>query len=182
MTLDHVRCALRTIHEIQYVTMATVCPGGEAIPWNTPVYTAFDSAYNFFWVSDRESQHSTNIRANPHVFLAMYDSTIPEGTGARKGVYIQAKARELVDREEIIRAHKLVAGRSGKAPRSADCYSGDMPGRLYVAMPERLWVNDTLKRNGIRVDGRVEVDLAAIRAASGFGESQNRATTSILSN
>lgn len=117
-------------------------------PWNSPVYSAFDSDYNFYWVSDRHSQHSKNIQENPHIFLTIYNSTILEGTGADKGVYIQAQARELSDPGEIAYAHQLLAGRAGKTSRTPDHFLNDAPRRIYQAVPERAWVNDTREQNG----------------------------------
>ncbi|HEY2763938.1 MAG TPA: pyridoxamine 5'-phosphate oxidase family protein [Pseudonocardiaceae bacterium] len=163
MALDHVECARRTIDEICYITIATTCTGMGGRPWNSPVYSAFDSAYNFYWTSDRQSQHSTNIRNNSNVFLAIYNSTIPEGTGAGGGVYIQAQAIELSDPGEIVRAHRILAGRIGKAPRPADHFLGDMPRRIYRATPEKMWVNDVAERDGSPIDIRVEIDLALLR-------------------
>lgn len=167
MAQDHVACARRTMHAVRYITIATVCPGEVAVPWNTPVFAAFDAAYRFFWVSDRFSRHSENIRNNPNVFLAIYDSTIPEGTGDGQGVYVQARAAELAEPEQVESAHRLMAARSGRTPRPARYYLGDMPGRIYRAEPERLWVNDAGERDGLRVDARYEVDLAALRAEAG---------------
>lgn len=163
MSLDYVESARRTMREIEYITIATICAGVDGRPWNSPVYSAFDSDCNFFWVSDRQSQHSKNIRVNPYVFLAIYNSTIPEGTGAGRGVYIQAQAGELSDPDRIARAHQLLAGRSGKMPRPAGNFLGSMPRRIYQATPEKVWVNDVVERNGSRIDVRVEIDIALLR-------------------
>ncbi|MGQ0776232.1 MAG: pyridoxamine 5'-phosphate oxidase family protein [Pseudonocardiales bacterium] len=162
--LDHMECARRTIQEIQYITIATICTGTGSHPWNSPVYSAFDSDYNFFWASDHQSQHSKNIRDNPCIFLAIYNSTIPEGTGAGRGVYIQAQARELSDPDQIARAHQLMASRAGKTPRQASHFLGDMPRRIYQATPEKVWVNDVVERDDVRIDVRVEIDLIVLRA------------------
>jgi uncharacterized protein YhbP (UPF0306 family) len=151
------------MREIEYITIATVCSGDGGCPWNSPVYTAFDSDCNFFWVSDRQSQHSKNIHGNPNIFLAIYNSTIPEGTGAGRGVYIQAQAGELSDPGQIDLAHRLLASRAGKAPRTSGNFLGDMPRRIYRATPEKMWVNDVVERNGSRIDVRVEIDLALLR-------------------
>jgi Pyridoxamine 5'-phosphate oxidase len=67
-----------------YITIATADSNGQ--PWNTPLYAAYDEHYNFYWASWTESVHSRNIRQNPAVFLVVYDSTVPEGTG--EGIYI----------------------------------------------------------------------------------------------
>jgi len=167
VSLDYMECAQRTIQEIQYITIATIHTRIDnwsmSRPWNSPVYSAFDSDYNFYWVSDRRSQHSKNIRKNPHIFLAIYNSTIPEGTGAGRGVYIQAQARELSDPDEIAHAHQLLAGRVGKASRTPDHFLGDAPRRIYQAAPERVWVNDNKRRNGHLIDIRIEIDPALLR-------------------
>lgn len=163
--MDHVECARHTINMIQYITVATIHVDTWAAyrPWNTPVYAAFDAECNFYWVSHIDAQHSRNIRRNPHVFLVIYDSTIPEGTGARSGVYIEAHARELTDHKTITVAHRLLAGRVGKPPRPAECFLGPWPKRIYCATPERVWVNDLREQEGSLLDVRVEVDLSVLR-------------------
>lgn len=165
MTVDHVECARRVITTIQYITVASVRVDHLAAyrPWNSPVYAAFDPEYTFCWVSHIDSQHSRNIRCNPHVFLAIYDSTIPEGTSAGSGVYIQARARELTDHAMITAAHRLIAGRVGKPPQPAECFLGERPKRIYQAIPERVWVSDIQDQDGSRIDVRVDVDLTALR-------------------
>jgi nitroimidazol reductase NimA-like FMN-containing flavoprotein (pyridoxamine 5'-phosphate oxidase superfamily) len=164
MTLDHVACARRTLDTIQYITIATL-GADDNRPWNTPVYAAFDSDLNFYWASDRQSQHSKNVRHRPEVFITIYDSTIPEGTGAGAGVYLQARAKELTDRQQIVGAHELLARRVGKTPRPPEAFLGDMPRRIYQAVPERAWVNDNGERAGAFVDIRIEIDLALLRVS-----------------
>src|SRR5215510_637740 len=168
MSLNYIECARQTIQEIQYITIATIHTHSDSRlanqPWNSPIYSAFDSDYNFYWVSDRRSQHSKNIQENSNTFLAIYNSTIPEGTGAGKGVYIQAQARELSDPDEIAHAHQLLADRVGKTPRTPDHFLDNMPRRIYQAVPERAWVNDDGERNGHFIDIRIEIDLALLRS------------------
>ena len=168
MSLDHMECTQRTIREIQYITIATIRTRNDSQPmsqpWNSPVCSTFDHDYNFYWVSDRHSQHSKNIRENPHIFLAIYNSTIPEGAGAGRGVYIQAQARELSDCEEIAHAHQLLARRVEKTPCAPENFLDDMPRRIYQAVPERAWVNGNGDRNGRFIDIRIEIDLALLRS------------------
>lgn len=148
----------KIIEKILYITVATVSKDGQ--PWNSPVYSAFDENYNFFWTSDQNGQHSKNIKENNKIFLVIYDSTAPEGTG--EGVYIQAKAYQLDDEKEITHALKYLDGRVNKqkdpAIRVAG-FQGDMPRRVYKAVPEKVWVNDDGEINGNYVDVRIEVDL-----------------------
>lgn len=150
--------AKQIIEKIIYITIATCSKKGN--PWNTPVYSAFDEDYNFYWASDKNGQHSKNISENENVFLVIYDSTAPEGTG--EGVYIQAKAHMLTDEKEIERAHELLAKRKTKQSsklRDATEFMGDYPRRVYKAVPEKFWINGDGDINGNYVDIRMEVDL-----------------------
>lgn len=97
--MDDTKRAKEIIEAVIYINIASVTESG--MPWNMPVYATYDEDYNFFWLSWRESQHSKNIRANPDVFITIYDSTQQEGTG--EGVYIKARAEEVNDPGEIER-------------------------------------------------------------------------------
>lgn len=134
MTDNLTEKARKVISKILYVTIASVSKHGE--PWNSPVYSAFDEDYNFFWASDQNGQHSQNIRANKNIFLVIYDSTVPAGTGF--GVYIKAKAYELTDEKEITHATKYLYAREGRKPRSVKEFQGEYPRRVYKAVPERM--------------------------------------------
>ena len=141
------------IEKILYITIATVSKSGT--PWNTPVYSAYDEKFNFFWASWKENEHSTNIRACSDVFLVIYDSTAPEGTG--EGVYIKARAYELDDPKEIEHATNCLYERKNKTPRKADEFLENYPRRLYKAVPEKFWVNEDGTIDGNYIDTRVEV-------------------------
>lgn len=153
-----VESAKNIIEKILYVTVATVSKDGQ--PWNSPVYCAYDENYNFFWASDQHGQHSKNINENNKVFLVIFDSTVPEGTG--RGVYIQAKAHMLTEKNEIARALGYLDGRvhKKKDPRTrVDEFRGNHPRRVFQAVPEKVWVNDGGEVNGHYIDVRIEVDL-----------------------
>ncbi len=143
------------IEKILYITIATASKDGQ--PWNSPVYSAYDKDYNFFWVSNQNGQHSKNIKENNSAFLVIYDSTVSEGTG--KGVYIKARAYELHDEKEIDHALSYLDGRVGMKPHSAQQFLGNMPRRVYKAVPEKVWINDDGEVDGNYIDVRIEVDL-----------------------
>lgn len=153
--MDNVAKVKEIISKIIYITIATVSEDGK--PWNTPVYSAFDENYNFFWASWKENEHSKNIRNNPDVFLVIYDSTVPAGTG--EGVYIKAKAYELNDSKEIEHAVKYLYRRKSKTPRKVEEFLESYPRRVYKAVPEKLWLNTEGEVNGNYIDKRVEVNL-----------------------
>ena len=137
MSEAHETRARDIIKRIIYVTVATVSSAGE--PWNSPVYSAYDDRA-FYWTSSPLAQHSRNIEDNSKVFLVIYDSTAPEGSG--EGVYIQASAAALKDRAEIEQAKRIMAGRVGKelGPETDRLLAAGMQ-RIYRARPERVWIN-----------------------------------------
>lgn len=147
--------AKKIIEKILYITIATVSKDGQ--PWNSPVYSAFDEGYTFYWASWKESQHSKNIAENNRVFLVIYDSTVSEGAG--EGVYILAKAYELKDTREITHALSKLYGRVGKKPRKFNEFLEKHPRRVYKAVPEKVWVNADGEVNGNYIDIRKEISL-----------------------
>lgn len=148
--------AREIISKILYITIATSDRNGQ--PWNSPLYSAFDENYNFYWVSWRENQHSKNIKENNKIFIVIYDSTVPEGTG--EGIYVQAKAYELNDEKEIENALEFLDGRINKTGHhKAFQFQDNMPRRVYKAVPEKIWINTSAKINGKYIDKRIEVKL-----------------------
>src|SRR5439155_24731059 len=97
---ENSRLAQAILSQLAYITLSTATTDG--VPWNAPVYAAFDEAYTFFWVSAKYARHSQNIRANQRIAIVVYDSTVPKATG--KGVYMEARAYELTYRRECRQA------------------------------------------------------------------------------
>lgn len=150
--------AKEIIQKILYITIASVTPDGQ--PWNSPVYSAFDENYNFYWNSWKENQHSQNIVNNNDIFLVIYDSTVAEGTG--EGVYIKAKAYMVTEEKEIARALVLLQKRKNKPSsklRNAQEFLGENPRRVYKAVPEKCWMNVDGDVNGMFIDKREEIHL-----------------------
>jgi general stress protein 26 len=84
MSEKHTAQVARILKNIRYATIATASKDGK--PWNSPVAFYMDHELNIYWSSDKNSQHSQNIRANNEVFIVIYDSTVQEAEG--EGVYI----------------------------------------------------------------------------------------------
>ncbi len=150
--------AKEIIEEILYITIATSSKDGQ--PWNSPVYSAYDENYNFYWASWKENQHSKNIAENPNVFIVIFNSKVAEGTG--DGVYVKATAQMLTEEGEISQALKFLDGRVGKKKDSKTRiveFQGDNPRRVYKAVPEKFWINEDGVINGKYVDTRKEVKL-----------------------
>jgi hypothetical protein len=157
MSDRHNRRAKEILATIQYATLATVTPDGK--PWNSPVASVIDENLNIFWFSDREGQHSKNVRDNGEVFIVVYDSTAPSGEG--EGVYIQAKAYELDNPDEIQAARRIkYDSEEGSSP---DEFLGDGVRRAYKAVPQKVWMNDDVTEDGKFIkDIRVEVPLEGL--------------------
>lgn len=151
---------IEIIKQIQYATLASVSSNGD--PYNAPVYTAYDKDMVFYWSSSVESQHSQNIAENGKVYMVIYDSTVPQGTGW--GVYIRAEATEVVVPKEAERALGLLGDRRGRIfdKKITDVIEGGH--RVYKATPKALWINDAEQdANGEFVkDYRAVVDLGKI--------------------
>jgi nitroimidazol reductase NimA-like FMN-containing flavoprotein (pyridoxamine 5'-phosphate oxidase superfamily) len=139
---EHLTQAKAIIAQTKYATLATVSNDGK--PWNTPVFFAYDDAYTIYWGSYKATQHSQNIEANGRVFIVIYDSTAEPGKG--KAVYMQARANELADVQEITRAISLLNDRYGKVYLTPEDVHGEQPHPIYKATSEQAWVTHATSR------------------------------------
>ena len=147
--------AKEIISQIQYVTIASVAEDG--MPWNSPVFSAYDEDYNFYWGTHKDSQKAKNIEANGNVFLVIYDSTVPSGTG--EGVYIKATAHQLAEPGEVKRVFELMKSRHATSFWDFAAVQESGPIRLYKATPQQAWMNDDGKKDGHYIDIRTEIHL-----------------------
>jgi general stress protein 26 len=147
--------AKEIIERIPYITLATVDEQG--MPWNSPVFAAYDKDYTFYFGTHIDSQKARNIKKNENVFIIIYDSTVTPGDGA--GVYIKAIAKEITDSQEIAFAHKLIWDRHVVPYWKLEEVQGDAPIRLYKAIPEKVWMNGEGEKDGHYIDTRVEIQL-----------------------
>lgn len=131
----HIKSAKEILRRIHYINIATVNEDGS--PWNTAVSASHDEELNFYWGSSSNNVHSQNIRRDARVFVTIYDSTAPEGTG--EGLYLQGVAEELGPEE------------------GTDVYK-------YKFKPERIWINDEAKNadGSYKHDIRIELDKASL--------------------
>lgn len=155
----HNKRAAEIVKKITYATIATASKDGQ--PWNSPVYCNHDEDMNVYWVSDKEGQHSKNVKENNRVFIVIYDSTVPEGEG--EGVYIQANASQVTDPDEILAVRRIKKG--SHFEQSPDTFLGKSVRYMYKAVPERVWMNDAAIEDGVFIrDFRVEVPLDILKS------------------
>ena len=158
-TLILTKKAKKVISDIIYLDLATSDKKNQ--PWNTPVYTAYDKDYNFYWLSWKESQHSKNIRVNNKAFIVIYNSKVPEGKGF--GVYMQGKAYQLDKTKEIKNALKMIYSRKNKKPRKPEEFSDTFPRRVYKFVPNKVWTNSDTEVKGNFIDNRIDISAKILK-------------------
>lgn len=87
--------ARRLLDASTLCAIGTVSSGGRAHV-NT-AYFAWSPELDIVWMSDPQARHSQNVRANPSVAIAVFDSTQTWGKLDR-GIQLFGSAREVADR------------------------------------------------------------------------------------
>jgi hypothetical protein len=151
--------AVEVIKKIEYLNIASITPDG--MPWNTPVYTVYDKDLNFHWLSWKENQHSINVEKNPNVFITLYDSSVPCGTGF--GVYMKGKVKKISNPVHLAKCLITFYNRRNRKPRDVKEFLTTYPRRLYMFTPEQLWVNGDSEIDGNFIDIRTELELDNLR-------------------
>lgn len=154
-----INSAIKIIKKIEYLNIASITP--EGMPWNTPVYTAFDKNLNFYWLSWKKNQHSINVRNNPNVFVTIYNSTVPTGIGV--GLYFKGRAYEITNPKEMIIALTVVYKRSKHKMRDIIEFLSHFPRRVYKFTPTKTWINDDGDIEGNFIDVRKELEIEKIK-------------------
>ncbi len=113
--------------------IATVAPGSRAHV-NT-AYFAWSPDFDVVWMSEPNARHSRNLRANPTVAIAVFDSSQTWGEPDR-GIQLFGAARE-VEGHAVERARTLYANRFSRlAELDLTAY------RFYLFRPRRLKLFD----------------------------------------
>lgn len=143
--------AKQILDKIPFMHIASV--SGEGMPRNSPVWVAYDKNYTFFWKSSKDSQHSKNIHTNPNVYVVVTDYDI------KRGVYMEGKAYELNDEDEIQEVLEVFYKRKGVSPEPNSSVMNENPRRMYKFIPEKFYINTYEKVDGISKDARIELKL-----------------------
>lgn len=146
--------AAEIIKSAGYIVLATA--SSDAQPWNSPLSHEYDLDLSFYFVSAQDSIHASNIAKNRQVFIVLFDSTAPEGSGT--GVYIKAESHAVTAKDD---ASKITSYKAGiKQNTDFTQYLGDRPTRqLYKIIPQNFWINDIETSKGSYVkDIRLELE------------------------
>ncbi len=141
-----VQLAQRYIKENIYLTLATQ---GKT-PWAAPLYYCRGPKNALYVASQPSSRHIRNLRYNPHVAFAIFDSHAPEGQG--NGV--QGSGTLSVCQGERLK-EALRYYHTSFFPCSEDTFKKG-PYRIYKIQPRHLYILDPEET---QVDTRIEVQL-----------------------
>lgn len=115
--------------------------------WVNPVYFAYDSNYNFYFISQPQSRHMKNMLENPQVSLAIY-STAQHTQGDVAGIQLAGKARILSDEADVKKAYDTYYGRKYPAARkhpekNEDHYMNNPEWQFVEVVPTKMYYFDT---------------------------------------
>lgn len=112
----------------------------DGTPWVTPVAYTFDTDNSLYWVSSKDSRHSSNVRARKDLAIVIF--MLEPTTDA---IYIEAEAQELVNDADISSAIEVIHTRTQPDKfqvTSLAAVSGEAPWRIYKAVPKTMYVRE----------------------------------------
>ncbi|QQE65428.1 hypothetical protein GFS31_21160 [Leptolyngbya sp. BL0902] len=151
--------------ETLYGTLSTCSVDG--LPWASPVFFGYDTAWNLYWSSTQAAQHSQNLYANHgRATIAIYRTDQREGQV--QGLYVSGIATE-VEPAAVADVIPLLLqrGSPGQQRTPAD-YLALSPRRLYRLQPHRVWITGPRIAHSptILIDTKIQLDLSALRPRS----------------
>lgn len=147
--------AKKILSENLYLTIGTATKSG--VPWVSPVYTAYDRHYTFYWVSSPQSHHSKLIHNNSKVAAVVFNSQAAAGTG--EGVYLIGTASQVSSPIELIHATAVLYRRMRKKPRPAGHFLRKAHLRIYKLESKLFWINTVIPIHGRLVDKCISIKL-----------------------
>ncbi len=142
-----------------YMTIAT--SSLDSKPWISSVSFAYDTDYNFFWVSDKNALHSSLIRNNPRVAMTIFNSSTE--TEENEAIYLEAEAHELERESDIKYAINVLSTRPKREDlrvKEVEQVVGKNAWRIYQAIPIRVHkLTKGEHINGQYVDKHIEISI-----------------------
>ena len=154
--------AHRILSSSLYSSLSTCSSDG--IPWNSPLFFAFDAQFNIYWSSAITSRHSQNLDRNAgRAAISIYATT--NSQGAVEGFYGSGVAAEVDRTCAEVALPYLQARAKNLMQRTVDDYWGDSPRRIYRLELEEAWLTgERVESANQLVDTKVSLDLSALRA------------------
>jgi uncharacterized protein YhbP (UPF0306 family) len=143
--------AKEIINDNKYMVLSTSDKNGD--PWGTALFYTCDEKYNFYFYSNSDSSHCTNILQNPNVSLTIFNQE--SMVGSYDGVQIKGQVSEVTDTElpeTILRYFK-------KITRGLPTSPSDLPNPDEFKAPNKLrfFKVTILKIYFSQINGRIEV-------------------------
>jgi len=154
--------AAENLQKVMIGALGTVNADGN--PHISPLFLAYDADLRFIWSSGTAAVHSKNIEREGQVFITIFDSITAHGGG----LYLQATARAVQPYEPAFaQAFQTFNDRKAQFGAQASPQSNyeNSTQTLYMATPQKFWVNMLQKdENGAVIgDGRIEIALSDIQ-------------------
>ncbi|HSX07108.1 MAG TPA: pyridoxamine 5'-phosphate oxidase family protein [Candidatus Saccharimonadia bacterium] len=133
--MDLQKLAQEYFDAVKPMQLATIHDGQ---PWICTVYFAADEAFNLYWMSARDRQHSQEIAKNSRAAVA-----VVKDAEKKQALQIVGEARE-VSNEELENAHALYTAKYGPKDYSLEEIKKRLPqGRAYwVFKPTKMFFWD----------------------------------------
>lgn len=151
-----------------YGTLSTCSADG--IPWASPVFFGYDSAWNLYWSSTQVAQHSQNLYANQgRAAMAIYSTDRAEGQG--QGLYVAGTVAE-VEAAAVAAVIPLLLNRAAPGQRRSPAdYLAPSPRRLYRLQPHGVWMTGPrfALSETILIDTKIQLDLRHLSRSAALG-------------
>lgn len=124
------------MNSTDYCCIATVDPKGV---WSNPVYFAWDSKFNLYFISQLHSRHMKNLKKDPRIGVSIYKT---EQKGDVVGIQLEGKAKRLTTKKDIALAFKIYHGRTG-GERDQQEYINNPTWHFVKIKPDAIFYFDT---------------------------------------
>lgn len=140
--------AMESLHRIaeenELLALATVSENSEA--FNATAFFAFDDEFNFYILTEPETNHGRNLEENSSISLSIYDSS-QQWSDEKKGFQVFGEAEKLEEEKKISQAFKIYTQRF---PGLKEFVSGPegmdgIDSEFYLIRPERIKIFDEPK-------------------------------------
>lgn len=137
LTFEWGKYITECMESTEYCCIATVDKRGT---WSNPVFFAWDSVFNLYFISQMHSRHMQNIQRNPRVAVSIYST---QQKGDVLGIKLEGNATILFnDAGAIKEAADIYYGRAGTGP-GVEQYMNNPTWIFVKIVPEHLYYFDT---------------------------------------
>lgn len=119
-----------------FCSMGTIDPKGV---WVNPVFFAYDTHANLYFISQMPSRHMQNLKQNTRISMAIYKTN---QTDHVVGSYLEGTANILTESAEIEEAHKIYFNRAGTG-EDVQQYINNPTWIFVKVIPDHLYYFDT---------------------------------------